>query len=84
MWLFVPKILLKYSGTTKTPLWRPVLLSWRKMGQGQCLKYILNTPDRGKQKQLCHINMLKEYVDRDSTNIAPIIVITQSLNNKMK
>ena len=26
MWLFVPKILLTYSGTTKTPLWRPVLL----------------------------------------------------------
>ena len=25
MWLFVSKILLKYSGTTKTPLWRPVL-----------------------------------------------------------
>ena len=30
------------------------------------LNYIITTPDRRKQKQLCHINMLKEYVDRDS------------------
>ena len=29
------------------------------------LKYIITTPDRRKQKQLCHINMLKEYVNRD-------------------
>ena len=27
-WLFVPKILLTYSGTTKTPLWRPVLYAF--------------------------------------------------------
>ena len=31
-WLFVTKILLKYSGTTKTPLWRPVLSSFRVAG----------------------------------------------------
>ena len=36
------------------------------------LKYIITTPDRRKQKQLCHINMLKEYVDRDSSNVAPV------------
>ena len=36
------------------------------------LNYIIATPDRRKQKQLCHINMLKEYVDRDSLNIALI------------
>ena len=30
------------------------------------LNYIITTPDRRKQKLLCHINMLKEYVDRDS------------------
>ena len=35
------------------------------------LNYIITTPDRRKQKQLCHINMLKEYVDRDSSNVAP-------------
>ena len=30
------------------------------------LNYIITTPNRRKQKQLCHVNMLKEYVDRDS------------------
>ena len=28
--------------------------------------YIINTPGRRKHKQLCHINMLKKYIDRDS------------------
>ena len=40
------------------------------------LNYIITTPDRRKQKQLCHINMLKEYVDRDSSNVAPVNVIS--------
>ena len=40
------------------------------------LNYIKTTPDRRKQKQLCHINMLKEYVDRDSSNVAPGNVIS--------
>ena len=39
------------------------------------LNYIRTTPDRRKQKQLCHINMLKEYVDRHSSNVAPVNVI---------
>ena len=30
------------------------------------VNYIINTPGRRKQKQLCHINMLKKYIDRDS------------------
>ena len=30
------------------------------------VNYIVNTPGRRKQKQLCHINMLKKYIDRDS------------------
>ena len=34
------------------------------------LNYIITTSDRRKQNQLCHINMLKEYVDRDSSNVA--------------
>ena len=38
--------------------------------------YIITTPDRRKQKQLCHINMLKEYVDRDSSNVLPVNVIS--------
>ena len=32
--------------------------------------------DRRKQKQLCHIDMLKEYFDRDSSNVAPVHVIS--------
>ena len=30
------------------------------------LNYIITSPDRRNQKQSCHINILKEYVDRDS------------------
>ena len=37
---------------------------------------IITTPDRRKQTQLCHINMLKECVDRDSSNVAPVNVIS--------
>ena len=40
------------------------------------LNYIINTPDRRKQQQLCQNNMLKEYVDRNSSNVAPINVIS--------
>ena len=39
------------------------------------LNYIITTPDRRKQKQLYHINMLKEYADRDNSNVAPVNVI---------
>ena len=28
------------------------------------VNYIVNTPGRRKQKQLCHVNMLKQYIDR--------------------
>ena len=40
------------------------------------LNYIITTPDRRKQKQLCHINMLKEYVDKDRSNVALVNVIS--------
>ena len=40
------------------------------------LNYIITTPDSRKQKQLCHINMLKDYVDRDSSNVTPVNVIS--------
>ena len=39
------------------------------------VNYIINTPVRRKQKQLCHINMLKEYIDRDNSVITPVNVI---------
>ena len=31
------------------------------------VNYIVNTPGRRKQKQLCLINMLKKYIDSDSS-----------------
>ena len=40
------------------------------------INYIITTPDRRKQRQLCHINMLKEYVDRNSINVTPVNVIS--------
>ena len=48
------------------------------------LNYIITTPDRRKQKQLCHINMLKEYVDRDSSNIGSVNVISSVPQKKVK
>ena len=32
------------------------------------LNYVVTTPDRRKRKQICHVNMLKLYVDRDDTD----------------
>ena len=41
------------------------------------LNYVVVTPDRRKQTQLCHVNMLKPYVDRDSTvTVHPVNVVT--------
>ena len=39
------------------------------------LNYIINTPGRRKNKQMCHVNMLKEYFDRDSSISKPITVV---------
>ena len=40
------------------------------------INYIVNTPGRRKQKQLCHVNMLKQYIDRDSFSVTPISVVS--------
>ena len=39
------------------------------------LNYILNTPGRRKNKQMCHVNMLKQYFDRDSSISKPFTVV---------
>ena len=39
------------------------------------LNYVLQTPDRRKQKQLCHINMLKPYYSRKGDNVKPVQTI---------
>ena len=35
------------------------------------LNYIINTSGRRKNKQMCHVNMSKEYFDRDSSISKP-------------
>ena len=41
--------------------------------------YIVKTPDRRKIRQLCHINMLKEYVDRnDDGSVKPVCSVGPS------
>ena len=42
------------------------------------VNYVVKTPGRRKQRQLCHINMLKKYVDRDSTNTVKPVAVTVS------
>ena len=39
------------------------------------VNYTVNTPERRKQKQLCRINMLKKYIDRDSSVISSVNLI---------
>ena len=39
------------------------------------LNFIVNTPGRRKNKQMCHANMLKQYFDRDSSISKPITVV---------
>ena len=39
------------------------------------VSYIVNTPGRRTQKQLCHINMLKMFIDRDSSVISSVNLV---------
>ena len=44
--------------------------------------YIVKTPDSRKSIYLCHINMLKEYVDRnDDSSVKPVCSIGLSNNS---
>ena len=40
------------------------------------VNYIVHTPERRKSKQLCHINMLKKYVNRDSSLECSVGLVT--------
>ena len=42
------------------------------------LNYVVNTPERRKQRQMCHVNMLKEYFDRDSFISKPVSVVSST------
>ena len=39
------------------------------------VNYTVNTPGRCEQKQLCHINMLKKYIDRDSSVVSSVNLV---------
>ena len=39
------------------------------------LNYIIHTPDRRKQRQLCHINMLKPYFDKDNVSSHSVYIM---------
>ena len=43
------------------------------------LNYIVRTPDRRKNTQLCHINMLKSYVNRDKNTVVQCTNIVSPL-----
>ena len=46
------------------------------------LNYVLQTPDRRKQKQLCHINILKPYYSRKGENVKPVqTIVTDPAEN---
>ena len=40
------------------------------------VKYAMNTPDRRKSQQLCHVNMLKQYFERDSSTTHVVSLVT--------
>ena len=40
------------------------------------VNFIVHTPGRRKQNQLCHVNMLKQYIDRNSSSVTPISVVS--------
>ena len=39
------------------------------------VNYIVNTHGRREQNQLCHINMLKKYIDRDSSVVSSVNLV---------
>lgn len=46
------------------------------------LNYIVLTPGRRKQKQMCHINMLKKYIDRNSQNVVKPVSVINPVSQK--
>ena len=44
------------------------------------MNYVVKTPDRRKSRQLCHVNMLKEYIDRNQNNDNAKPVCSVNLN----
>jgi RNase H-like domain found in reverse transcriptase/Reverse transcriptase (RNA-dependent DNA polymerase)/Integrase zinc binding domain/Integrase core domain len=47
------------------------------------LNYVVNTPGRRKQNQLCHVNMLKPYFDRDNL-LKPVNLVHSTSHNDVK
>ena len=56
---------------TRYLLFCPFLVSHCKLG----IMFLILTPGRRKQKQLCHINMLKKYIERASSVISSVSLL---------
>ena len=46
------------------------------------LNYIIQTPGRRKRTQLCHVNMLKLYIDRETSPVQVVNVVSTDIDNK--
>ena len=44
------------------------------------VNYVISTPDRGKKRRVCHVNMLKAYHDREKA-VAVVTVVEQSMSS---
>ena len=51
------------------------------------VNYVVSTPDHRKQRQLCHVNMLKNYHSRDdssaSESVAQVVMVTTDDNSTL-
>ncbi len=58
-------VLLPVTGKPLQAKFHGPYLVEKKIGE---LNYLVRTPDRRKETQLCHVNMLKSYIERDKPN----------------
>ena len=42
------------------------------------LNYVVLTPDRLKKKRICRVNMIKDYIEKNSSNIKPALMLTDN------
>ena len=42
------------------------------------LNYVVLTPDWHKKKRICHINMIKGYIEKNNSNIKPALMLTDN------
>ena len=42
------------------------------------LDYVVLTPDRRKKKRICHVNMIKGYIEKNNSNTKPALMLTDN------